>query len=142
MACERKLFTRRKQSYCGNKRKHNIKYFQYKVLSLTLPNIILQRNLIWKSHNKFLCHKNNVCCQNINENITRYFIRSSPALDLLCQVRACMSIYKMYALHFNLSTYVHSKVIISIQYVQGKCASRLFAKNLNGYNVHLFGQNV
>ena len=56
---------------------------------------------------KFLYDKNNVCCQNLNENIKRYLICSTRALNLLCQVRACMPIYKMYVLHFNLSTYVH-----------------------------------
>ena len=56
---------------------------------------------------KFLYDKNNVCCQNLNENIKRCLIWSTRALDLLCQVRTCMPIYKMYVLHFNLSPYVH-----------------------------------
>ena len=56
---------------------------------------------------KFLYDKNNVCCQNLNENIKRYLIWSTRALDLLCQVRTCMPISKMHALRFNLSTYVH-----------------------------------
>ena len=75
--------------------------------------------------------------------LKRYLICSTRALDLLCQVRACMPIYKMYVLHFNLSTYVHQKVvIINTQCVQVKCISRLFAENLNDFNIHLFGQTV
>ena len=61
---------------------------------------------------------------------------------LLCQVRACLPVYKMYVLHFNLSTLVRYKVIINIQCVQVKCISSLFATNLNDFNIHLFGQTV
>ena len=50
-----------------------------------------------------------------------------------------MPIYKMYVLHFSLSIYVHKKLIINIQCVQAKCKSRLFTKNLNDFNMHLFG---
>ena len=45
--------------------------------------------------------------QNLNENIKRYLIYSTRVFDLLCHVRACMPIYQMDVLHFNLSTYVH-----------------------------------
>ena len=34
------------------------------------------------------------------------------------------------------------KIIIDIQCVQIKYISRLFAKNLNDFNIHLFGQTV
>ena len=43
----------------------------------------------------------------ISMKIKKYLICSTRALYLLCQVRACMPIYKMYVLHFNLSTYAH-----------------------------------
>ena len=39
--------------------------------------------LLEKRQSKLLCHKNNVCCQNLNENIKRYLICSTRALDLL-----------------------------------------------------------
>ena len=61
----------------------------------------------FKKPMKFLCHKNNESCQNLNENVKRYLICSTRALDLLSQVRMCMSIYKMHVLYFNLSTYLH-----------------------------------
>ena len=61
-------------------------------------------------------------------------------LNRRTQVKACMTIYRMYMLHFNLSTYLHLKVIIIIQCVQVKCISRQFAKNLNDFNIHLFGK--
>ena len=67
---------------------------------------------------------------------------STRALDLLYQVRVCMPIYKMYMLHFNLSTNVHQKVAINIQCIYVKCILRLFVENLNDFNIHLFGQTV
>ena len=39
-----------------------------RVSSLTLPNIILQKDVIWKTQYKFLSYKNNVFCQNFNGN--------------------------------------------------------------------------
>ena len=49
-------------------------------------------------------------------------------------------------LHVNLTTYVHEKIIINIYFVQNKCtlrsSSRLFAKNLNEFNIHLLAQTV
>ena len=39
-----------------------------RVSSLTLPNIILQKDLISKSQYKSLSYKNNTFCQNFNEN--------------------------------------------------------------------------
>ena len=43
-----------------------------------------------------LCHKNNVFCQNLNENKKRYLISSTRVLDLLCQLTrrlCCILIY-------------------------------------------------
>ena len=71
---------------------------------------------------------------------TRYYSTRTP--DLLSQVRVFISVYKTYVLRFNLSTYVHQKIIIDIQCVQIKWISRLFAKNLNDFNIHLSGQTV
>ena len=51
-----------------------------------------------------------------------------------------MLIYKMHGLHFNLSSYIHYKVIIYIQCIQVKCISRLFANNLNDFNTHYLGK--
>ena len=67
----------------------------------------LAEELDLKRPTKFPCYKNNVYCQNLNENTKRYLICSTCALNLLYQLRACMPIYKMYAFHFNLSAYVH-----------------------------------
>ena len=67
----------------------------------------LAEGLDLKIQCKFLCHKNNVCSQNLDENKKRHLISSTRTVDLLCQVGACMPIYTTYVLHFNLSTYVH-----------------------------------
>ena len=40
-------------------------------------------------------------------SIVKILICSTHIVDLLCQVRVCIPIYKMYMMHFNLSTYVH-----------------------------------
>ena len=84
---------------------------------------------------------NNVCSQDLNENIKRYLIRGTRALDLLCQVRACMLFTRctccnVIYLHMYINIYIH------IQCVQVKCISRLFAQNLNDFNIHLFVQTV
>ena len=41
-----------------------------------------------------LNHKNNICCQNLNEIEKGYLMCSTRSLNLLCQVRVRMSIYK------------------------------------------------
>ena len=38
--------------------------------------------------------------------------------------------------------HMYNKKIINIQCVQEKCISSLFAKNLNDFNIHLFGRTV
>ena len=86
---------------------HTVFKFNRGIIVTKTSKYNLSEGLDLKSQLKFLCHKNNVCSQNLNENMERYLICSTHALDLLCQVRACMPIYKMYVLHFNLSTYVH-----------------------------------
>ena len=45
---------------------------------------------------KFFCHndKNNICCQNLIEIEKGYLMCSACSLNLLCQVRVPMSIYK------------------------------------------------
>ena len=52
----------------------------------------LAKGLDLKNPIKVPCHKKNVFCQNFNENIKRCLISSTGALDLLCQVKACMPI--------------------------------------------------
>ena len=81
---------------------------------------------------------NNVCSQDLNENIKRYLIRGTRALDLLCQVRACMLFTRcMCCTLINLPMYI--KIYVHMQCVQVKCISSLFAKNLNEFNIHIFG---
>ena len=46
--------------------------------------------------------KKNICRQNLNEIKKRYLIYSTRTLDLLCQVRACISISETCLAFFNL----------------------------------------
>ena len=48
-----------------------------------------------------------------------------------------MSIYKTYVLHFNLSKNNYRYTMCP-----NKSISRLFAENLNDFNIHLFGQTI
>ena len=100
--------------------------------SLTLPNMSFQKDSIWKIQYKFFCHKNNVCYQILNEIKKGYLISSIRTLSLLCQVRACMSIYKTYmcCILIYLHMYI-KKRIINMQCVQIKCISRLFGQTVS-----------
>ena len=103
---------------------------------------------------KFFCHKNNVCCQNLNEIKKRYLICSTHThtqthththththtFDLLNQVRACISISRgMRCILIYLRIYI--KKLSSIQkIINDMCpnkVSRLFARNLNEFSIHL-----
>ena len=79
-----------------------------KLLSLTIPNTILQKDLIWKSKYKFFCHKINVYFQDLNEHKKGYLICSTRTLNLPRQVRDCMPIYKAYVLHILI--YLHMNI--------------------------------
>ena len=46
---------------------HTVQPSSTELLPLALPNIILQKDLIWKSQHKLFCHIINVFFQNLNE---------------------------------------------------------------------------
>ena len=43
----------------------------------------------------YLCHKDNVCCRNPNENVKRYLIYSSSALNSLCICCTLIYLHKL-----------------------------------------------
>ena len=76
-------------------------------------------------------------------NLVKISINLTDKLDLLCQLIACMPMYKTYVLlHFTLQ-YLHMNIKNNHWYTlcPSKCIWILFAKNLNDLSIHLFGAN-